>query len=122
MGTSHLGKNCDWYDSLLADYGITASTKEERVGMSYSKLSGHKAYIFSAALRAVPAEEMLASGQKYFALGTWQLTTERGPNAIWKHSPVHSILQGQYDPWIEQVIIGHNKDEGDSIRRVESLS
>jgi len=55
---------------------------------------------------------LLASGQKYYGLGTWQLVNEKGPNAIWKHSPVHSLKRGEYDASITHVILGVNQDEG----------
>lgn len=65
-----------------------------------------------AALRKIPAEDLCETGQKHFSLGTWSLVKEKGPKAIWKHSPVHSLMQGDYQPDIKEVILGVNRDEG----------
>lgn len=73
-------------------------------------------------LRAVPAEELLQAHLKTFSWGALNVTTEEGPNAIWKESAIKTIKEGQWDEWVESVVLGTNEDEGSFFAYVLSAS
>ncbi|KAI5474582.1 carboxylesterase type B [Pseudohyphozyma bogoriensis] len=45
-------------------------------------------------------------------LAALSLTIETGPNAIWTEQTAEKLRKGDWDEWVEEVIIGTNEDEG----------
>lgn len=44
--------------------------------------------------------------------GGVNLTLEEGPKAIWTKKTIERLEAGEWDEWIERVIIGTTEDEG----------
>ncbi|KAL8278728.1 hypothetical protein RQP46_008797 [Phenoliferia psychrophenolica] len=65
-----------------------------------------------AALRAIPAVELLAAHNAAYRWGGLSLTLEEGPHATWKESTMDKLGRGEWDEWIEAVIIGTTEHEG----------
>ncbi|SCV72811.1 BQ2448_4348 [Microbotryum intermedium] len=64
------------------------------------------------ALKKAPMEQILAAhtaSQTFAGVG---FSIEEGPNATWDRKVVDKLRDGQWDPWIERVILGTNEDEG----------
>lgn len=40
------------------------------------------------------------------------LTLEEGPKAVWSESTLERLERGEWDEWIEGVVLGTNEDEG----------
>ena len=40
------------------------------------------------------------------------MTLEEGPKAVWDRSTLEKLREGRWDPWIGEVIMGTNEDEG----------
>lgn len=65
-----------------------------------------------AALRAIPAVELLAAHNAAHKFGGLSLTLEEGPHATWSENTMTKLGRGEWDEWIESVIIGTNEHEG----------
>ncbi|KAK0473351.1 Alpha/Beta hydrolase protein [Armillaria novae-zelandiae] len=62
-------------------------------------------------LRTVPMTELLNATQTLYRPGVWCLTHD--PNEPgWANTVWDLVNRGDYDPWIESIIIGINRDEG----------
>ncbi|PBK88902.1 alpha/beta-hydrolase [Armillaria gallica] len=62
-------------------------------------------------LKTVPMTELLDATQTFYRPGVWCLT--RDPNEPgWANTVWELVNRGDYDPWIESIIIGINRDEG----------
>ncbi|PBK71369.1 alpha/beta-hydrolase [Armillaria solidipes] len=62
-------------------------------------------------LKTVPMTELLDATQTFYRPGIWCLT--RDPNEPgWANTVWDLVNRGDYDPWIESIIIGINRDEG----------
>ncbi|KAK0235274.1 Alpha/Beta hydrolase protein [Armillaria nabsnona] len=62
-------------------------------------------------LKTVPMTELLDATQTFYRPGVWRLTLD--PNEPgWANTVWELVNRGDYDPWIESIIIGINRDEG----------
>lgn len=62
-------------------------------------------------LKTVPMNELLNATQTFYRPGVWCLTCD--PNEPgWANTVWSLVNRGDYDPWIESIIIGINRDEG----------
>jgi carboxylesterase type B len=64
------------------------------------------------ALRSVSTEEMLKAHNDSYRWGGVNLTLEEGDKAIWTKTTIERLEAGEWDEWIERVIIGTTEDEG----------
>lgn len=82
------------YSAILNFHGTGAATPLARMNL----------------LKKVEWQELLAAHQKENSgVG---LTIEEGPNAVWNEPTRETIARGDWDEWIDSVIIGTNEDEG----------
>lgn len=84
------------YSQVLNFHGPSAATAEARIN----------------ALRTVPAEQLLKTHNECHRFGGVNLTIETGPNATWTEATLERLRKGEWDPWIESVILGTTEDEG----------
>lgn len=85
------------YDKLLAQFNLksTSLSAEDRINR----------------LKTIPMAEFLEITQAFYRPGIWCLTHD--PNEPGWANPVWDLVsKGDYDPWIESIIIGINRDEG----------
>ncbi|KAK0450418.1 Alpha/Beta hydrolase protein [Desarmillaria tabescens] len=85
------------YDELLAqiDPKLTSLSAGDRINR----------------LKTIPTAELLNATQAFYHTGIWCLTCD--PNEPgWASSVWDLVNKGDYDPWIESIIIGINRDEG----------
>ncbi|ORY81845.1 Alpha/Beta hydrolase protein [Leucosporidium creatinivorum] len=64
------------------------------------------------ALRSVSAEAIHKAHNDSYRWGGVNLTLEEGPKAIWTKATIERLEAGEWDEWIERVIIGTTEDEG----------
>ncbi|KAJ7457335.1 Alpha/Beta hydrolase protein [Mycena latifolia] len=88
------------YEELMAIFSITAKTPEERV----------------AALRKIPADELVASLAKIKnvprAGWQWVPTIQTGEDCIWPMSSAAAFSQGKWDSAVTELMVGNVQDEG----------
>ncbi|SCZ91987.1 BZ3500_MvSof-1268-A1-R1_Chr5-3g08265 [Microbotryum saponariae] len=64
------------------------------------------------ALKKAPMEQILAAHTASETFASVGFSIEEGPNATWDRKVVDKLRDGQWDPWVERVILGTNEDEG----------
>ncbi|GAA5935109.1 hypothetical protein JCM1841_000333 [Sporobolomyces salmonicolor] len=67
-----------------------------------------------AYLRSLPAAALLAAHTATHSFASLSLTLEpaSSPSAIWTSDTLHRLRNGDWDPWIEAVVLGTTEDEG----------
>lgn len=83
------------YEKMLEHFKITAKDPHERV----------------AALRSIPAQDLVQFAATTPLYGGWAGTIETGPNATWPVEPAEAIRQGCFGG-LEAVFLGNNEHEG----------
>lgn len=62
-------------------------------------------------LRRLPAQKLYDIHAANHTQDGLALTLESGPHAVWKGDVLEKISRGEWDPWIEDVMVGTNEDE-----------
>jgi hypothetical protein len=65
-----------------------------------------------SSLRTLPFEQLLQAHNDAYRWGGVGLTLEEGPKAIWSKDTLERLQNGEWDEWIEGVVLGTNEDEG----------
>ncbi|KAK4051124.1 hypothetical protein OIO90_004865 [Microbotryomycetes sp. JL221] len=85
------------YQQVFVSHGPSAATPEARI----------------EALRQVSWQDLLQTHNQTFGWGGLALTLEQpGSKAIWTQDTVDKLKRGEWDEWIESVILGTTEDEG----------
>ncbi|SGZ06168.1 BQ5605_C031g10923 [Microbotryum silenes-dioicae] len=84
------------YPTILASHAPDAATSKDRIDQ----------------LRALPIDELIETHSVNYTFRGVALTIEDGPHAIWTENVIDRLERGEWDEWIEAVIIGTNEHEG----------
>ncbi|SCZ91978.1 BZ3500_MvSof-1268-A1-R1_Chr5-3g08259 [Microbotryum saponariae] len=84
------------YSTILNLHGPGGATPQARIN----------------ALRSVPINDLIKTHIETYAFTGISLTIEEGPHAIWPEKVIDRLERGEWDEWVEAVIIGTNEHEG----------
>ncbi|KDE03600.1 hypothetical protein MVLG_05935 [Microbotryum lychnidis-dioicae p1A1 Lamole] len=84
------------YSTILNLHGPGGATPQARIN----------------ALRSVPIKDLMKTHIDTYASTGISLTIEEGPHAIWSEKVIDRLERGEWDEWVEAVIIGTNEHEG----------
>ncbi|KIY68042.1 alpha/beta-hydrolase [Cylindrobasidium torrendii FP15055 ss-10] len=80
----------------------------KNLGSDSEELTAHDRV---AALRALPTQQFIEATQALFRPGMWGLIYD-GAEDGWSKPLWNRVGSGEYDPWIQSVLLGINEDEG----------
>ncbi|SCV72812.1 BQ2448_4349 [Microbotryum intermedium] len=96
MSTSPVERAYGGYSTILNLHGPGGATPQARID----------------ALRSVPINDLIKTHIETYSFTGLSLTIEEGPHAIWSEKVIDRLQRGEWDEWIEAVIIGTNEHEG----------